>query len=146
MAAVEVLKKLNTHGGRKVPEDAPTSFVPTRYAEYLEKARTAGDDTGYRHYWELCVILKLRDGLRSGYIFVPARAATPTSRRTCSPGPVGPKREGFCKLVNKPAKASDALARARKSCTPRSPSWRAPSPPHCPAMSARSASMRTTNW
>jgi hypothetical protein len=57
---------------RKVPADAPTSFVPARHADYLEKAREAGDDTGFRHYWELCVILGLRDGLRSGDIFVPA--------------------------------------------------------------------------
>lgn len=57
MEAVEVLKGLNRHGGRKVPAGAPASFVPARYAGYLEKARTAGDDTAYRHYWELCVIL-----------------------------------------------------------------------------------------
>jgi hypothetical protein len=63
MRAVAMLKELNTHGGRKVPEDAPTCFVPTRYAEYVDKVRATGDDTAYRHYWELCVILKLRDGL-----------------------------------------------------------------------------------
>jgi hypothetical protein len=62
MAAVAILKNLNASGGRKVPADAPASFVPARYAEYLEKARKAGDDTGFRHYWELCVILGLRDG------------------------------------------------------------------------------------
>jgi hypothetical protein len=62
MESVEILKELNRQGGRKVPEDAPTSFVPARYAEYLEKARAAGDDTAYRHYWELCVVLGLRDG------------------------------------------------------------------------------------
>ncbi|HEV2255185.1 MAG TPA: hypothetical protein VGS06_18550 [Streptosporangiaceae bacterium] len=45
--------------------------MPARAAEDLEKARKAGDDTGLRHYWELCVILGLRDGLRSGGIFVP---------------------------------------------------------------------------
>lgn len=38
--------------------------MPARYADYLEKARKAGDDTGFRHYWERCVILGLRDGLR----------------------------------------------------------------------------------
>ncbi|MBA2324691.1 MAG: hypothetical protein H0V92_12005 [Pseudonocardiales bacterium] len=147
MAAVEVLKNLNTHGGRKVPEDAPTSFVPTRYAEYLEKARTVGDDTGYRHFWELCVILKLRDGLRSGDIFVPGsrRYADPATY-LFTPDQWELKRGGFCALVNKPAKAADAWPKARKSCTPRSPSWKAPSPSRCPAMSARSDSMRTTSW
>ena len=59
MAAVTMLKRLNETGGRKVPADAPDSFVPTRYAGYLAKARKSGDDTAYRHYWELCVILGL---------------------------------------------------------------------------------------
>lgn len=86
MEAVEILKELNRQGSRKVPEDAPASFVPARYAEYLEKARAAGDDTAYRHYWELCVILGLRDGLRSGDIFVPGsrRYADPATNPTPS--------------------------------------------------------------
>ena len=79
MAAVAILKNLNASGSRKVPAGAPASFVPARYAGYLEKARKAGDDTGFRHYWELCVILGLRDGLRSGDIFVPG------SRRYADP-------------------------------------------------------------
>src|SRR6266699_2774466 len=71
MEAVAVLKELNGLGGRKVPPDAPAGFAPARYAEYLEKARKAGDDASFRHYWELCVVLGLRDGPRSGDIFVP---------------------------------------------------------------------------
>ncbi|MGW5160920.1 DUF4158 domain-containing protein [Nonomuraea wenchangensis] len=39
MEAVAMLKRLNESGGRRVPEGAPTSFVPARYAEYLAKAR-----------------------------------------------------------------------------------------------------------
>jgi len=66
-------------GGRKVPADAPDSFVPTRYADYLAKARKSRDDTSHRHYWELCVILGLRDGLRSGDVYVPG------SRRYADP-------------------------------------------------------------
>ncbi len=115
MTAVEMLKELNTHGGRKVPEDAPTSFVSTRYAEYLDKARTAGDDTAYRHYWELCVILKLRDGLRSGDIFVPGsrRYADPATY-LFTPQQWEPKRSGFCTLVNKPIKGVDAVAQGKE--------------------------------
>jgi len=30
MEAAEILKELNRQGGRKVPEDAPASFVPAR--------------------------------------------------------------------------------------------------------------------
>lgn len=66
LAAVEVLRALNRSSGRAVPVDAPTDFVPTRWAGYLDAARAGGDTTGYRHYWELCVLLGLRYGLRSG--------------------------------------------------------------------------------
>ncbi|MEV4016787.1 hypothetical protein AB0J35_40455 [Nonomuraea angiospora] len=55
-----ILKRLNQSGGRKVPDDAPTSFVPARYAEYLARARKEGDETAYRHYWELCSATRSR--------------------------------------------------------------------------------------
>jgi hypothetical protein len=80
MEALRILRELNRLGGRKVPADAPASFVAARYADYLDKARKGGDDTAFRHYWELCVILALRDGLRSGDVFVPG------SRRYADPG------------------------------------------------------------
>jgi len=79
MEAVGILKELNRLGGRKVPQGAPAGFVPVRFAEYLDKAAKSGDDTSYRHYWELCVLLGLRDGLRSGDVFVLG------SRRYCDP-------------------------------------------------------------
>ncbi len=113
--AVEVLQELNRQGGRKVPEDAPASFVPPRYAEYLEKARTAGDDTAYRHYWELCVILALRDGLRSGDVFVPGsrRYADPATY-LYTPQQWELKRAGFCQLVGRPTGAAAALAQGKE--------------------------------
>jgi hypothetical protein len=115
MQAVEMLKELNRQGSRKVPADAPVSFVPARYAGYLEKARAGGDDTAYRHYWELCVILGLRDGLRSGDIFVPG------SRRYADPATYlytaeqwALKRAGFCQLTGKPASAAVAIAQGKE--------------------------------
>ncbi|MFD9949569.1 Tn3 family transposase [Nonomuraea sp. NPDC059023] len=117
MTALTMLKELDRTGGRKVPAAAPTSFVPARYADYLVKARKAGDDTALRHYWELCVVLALRDGLRSGDVFVPG------SRRYADPGTYlftpeqwGGKRTEFCKLVRKPAAAaaSDAIEQAKE--------------------------------
>jgi hypothetical protein len=51
-----------------------------RWAGYLDAAAAAGNVTGYRHYWELCVLLGLRDGLRSGDVHVPG------SRRYADPG------------------------------------------------------------
>ncbi|MGH3601548.1 MAG: Tn3 family transposase, partial [Pseudonocardiaceae bacterium] len=117
MAAVTMLKRLNETGGRKVPADAPGSFVPTRYAGYLAKARKSGNDTAYRHYWELCVILGLRDGLRSGDVDV----YVPGSRRYADPATYlytpaqwKPKQADYCQLVNKPAKAADDLEQGKE--------------------------------
>lgn len=66
----------------------------------LPKASKAGDDTGFRHYWELCVILALRDGLRSGDIFVPGsrRYANP-STYLYTPGQWMPRQAEYCRLV-----------------------------------------------
>ena len=54
--------------------------MPARYADYLAKASKSGDETAFRHYWEMCTVLALRDGLRSGDVFVPG------SRRYADPG------------------------------------------------------------
>ena len=104
MGAVSILVELNRTGARKVPESAPDGFVPTRFRDYLAKARQAGDDTAYRHYWELCVLLGLRDGLRSGDVHVPG------SRRYADPGTYlftpeqwAPRQAEFCAMVGKPA-------------------------------------------
>ncbi|MEQ4724612.1 Tn3 family transposase [Nonomuraea sp. B19D2] len=115
MEAVAILKRLNESGGRKVPEGAPTSFVPTRYAEYLAKARKDGDETAYRHYWELCVVLALRDGLRSGDVFVPGsrRYADPATY-LYTPEQWAPRRADFCKLVRKPADAAEAMEQGKE--------------------------------
>ncbi|PZG52237.1 hypothetical protein C1I98_07005 [Spongiactinospora gelatinilytica] len=115
MRAMAILKELNRTGGRKVPNGAPTVFVPTRYADYLEKARKGGDDTAFRHYWELCVLLGLRDGLRSGDVFVPGsrRYADPATY-LYTPEQWEPRRAEFCRLVRKPAKAADALEQGKQ--------------------------------
>jgi len=100
--AVRVLAELNATGTRKVPDDAPVDFVPTRWRGYLDRAAVAGDVTAYRHYWELCVLLALRDGLRSGDVFVPGsrRYADPASY-LLTPEQWEPKRAEFCTLVEK---------------------------------------------
>jgi len=106
MRAVTVLKQLNASGGRKVPDDAPAGFVPRRYADYLTQARRSADVTAYRHYWELCVLLAVRDGLRSGDIYVPGsrRYADPSSY-LFTPAQWAVRRSEFCALTGK---SSDA--------------------------------------
>jgi TnpA family transposase len=111
---VQILTDLYATGARKVPEAAPTGFVPARWAGYLATAAEAGDVIAYRRYWELCVLVGLRDGLRSGDVFVPG------SRRYADPASFlltaeqwAPARVEFCALVGKPAAAADALALAQ---------------------------------
>ena len=77
--------------------------MPARYADYLAKARKSGDDTAFRHYWEMCDPVALRDGLRSGDVFVPGsrRYADPVTY-LYTPEQWQPRLAEFCQLVRKP--------------------------------------------
>lgn len=110
LIAVAMLRELNATGRRKVFDEAPTGFVPTKWRGYLDQARKSGRATAYRHYWELCVLLGLRDGLRSGDVFVPG------SRRYADPAAYlltgeqwEPQRGEFCRLVGRSADPGVAL-------------------------------------
>jgi hypothetical protein len=98
----QVIKDPRVYGARSVVTSAGT--VPARSA-WVKNRRAAarsrrldsrtsmtwplidcavekdGDVTAYRHYWELCVLMALRDGLRSGDVHVPGsrRYADPAS-------------------------------------------------------------------
>ncbi|MGH3259306.1 MAG: Tn3 family transposase, partial [Streptosporangiaceae bacterium] len=110
LRAAAVLAGLYATRARKVPPDVPAGFVPARWVGYLEAAAAAGDITAYRHYWELCVLMGLRDGLRSGDVYVPGsrRYADPASF-LLTPAQWAPQRPEFCHLTGKPAAAADAL-------------------------------------
>jgi len=113
LIAVNMLRELNATGRRKVFDEAPTGFVPTKWRGYLEEARRSGNPTAYRHYWELCVLLGLRDGLRTGDVFVPGsrRYADPAAY-LLTPQQWEPQRAEFCRLVGKSADPARALADA----------------------------------
>lgn len=113
LQAVSLLAGLYATGARKVPAGAPVGFVPATWAGYLVAAEQAGDVTAYRRYWELAVLVGLRDGLRSGDVFVPGsrRYADPASF-LLTPEAWAPQRVEFCHLVGKPVEAVDALAQA----------------------------------
>ena len=66
MSAISLLKTMNVAGRRKLPEDAPTSFVSEKWKPFVQ----VGDELD-RHYYEICALIALRDGLRSGDIWVP---------------------------------------------------------------------------
>lgn len=82
LEAVKIPKKLNAKRARKVPDAAPDDFVPARWRGYRTDAVAAGDSIAYRHFWELTVLLGLRDGHRPGTCGCPARAARPTRVRS----------------------------------------------------------------
>lgn len=65
ISALSIIKELNKTGKRKVPEDAPLSFIPQSWLPHvLEK------DKINRHYYEISFLFGLRDALRSGDIWV----------------------------------------------------------------------------
>src|SRR6266571_820051 len=113
LQAIVILARLHAARARKVPDGAPDSFVPARWAGDLEKAAKDGNVVAYRHYWELCVLMALRDGLRSGDVHVPGsrRYADPASF-LLTPQQWEPQRLEYCHLVGKPPAAADALALA----------------------------------
>ena len=65
LAGVDVLKGMNERQARKVPDDAPTSFVRKRWKSLVHMP-----DGLDRRFYELCVLSELRNALRSGDIWV----------------------------------------------------------------------------
>ncbi len=65
LRALRVLKDMNAADARRVPRSAPTAFVKPRWSDHVFT------DTGIdRHYYELCALHELRNGLRSGDVWV----------------------------------------------------------------------------
>ncbi|HEV2071835.1 MAG TPA: hypothetical protein VGR26_18790 [Acidimicrobiales bacterium] len=91
-----LLQAMNAEERRHVPHGAPIEFIPARWRPHLDAARAAGDENRFRHYWELCIILPLRTGLRWGEIWVQGfLGGTPTPRLTyCFGGMAGPAPRG----------------------------------------------------
>jgi TnpA family transposase len=65
LAGVEVLKGMNERQARKVPDNAPTSFVRKRWESLVHTP-----DGLDRRFYELCVLSELKNALRSGDIWV----------------------------------------------------------------------------
>lgn len=101
--------------GRNVPAGAPTSFVLSHWQGYLSAAQEDRNTIAYRHYWELCVLLALRDALRSGDVWVPGsrRYADPTTI-LMPPGEWELARADYYALVGAHPTADDVLAEAEE--------------------------------
>ena len=64
-SVAEALTLVRDLGRKKVPENAPIDFVKPRWEPHV-----VTDDGIDRHYYELCALSELRNGLRSGDIWV----------------------------------------------------------------------------
>jgi TnpA family transposase len=65
LEAIRVLKEMNADLKRKLPEDAPTDFIPKRLLPLV-----VTDGKPDRKAWECALLLKLQDDLRSGNLSV----------------------------------------------------------------------------
>jgi len=116
LAAVEVLRQLNSSGRTTVPEEATTatatSFVPTRWRGYLGTTRGQGRGAAYRHYWELSVLYGVQARLRSGDVWVPGsrRYTDPTTLLIPVEAWVA-QRDDFCAVTGTDANPQRQLAR-----------------------------------
>jgi len=118
LEAVRILRHLNATGARKVPDEAPTGFVPARWRGYLDTAAKSGNTSAYRHYWELCTLLALRDGLRTGDVFVHgSRRYSDPAAYLLTPSKWADHRVEFCRLVSKLCRERSWDARANCSVT-----------------------------
>ncbi len=65
LAAINLIRALNTNGARRIPEDAPTSFIRPRW-----KPLVFTDDGFHRGFYEFCALAELKNALRSGDMWV----------------------------------------------------------------------------
>ena len=66
MGAIDTLRAMNRSNARKVPVEAPTSFLHKRWKPYV-LTETGAD----RQFYELAVLTELKNGLRAGDVWVP---------------------------------------------------------------------------
>ena len=65
LAGVDTLIEMNQRQARKVPNEAPTSFIRKRWESIIHT-----EDGLDRRFYELCVLSELKNALRSGDIWV----------------------------------------------------------------------------
>lgn len=65
LAAINVIRAMNATGARKVPDDAPTSFIRPRWKPLVFTEN--GPDRGF---YEFCALAELKNALRSGDMWV----------------------------------------------------------------------------
>ena len=132
LEGIEVLRELNRTGRRKVPLDAGLSFVPKAWLPFV----LSGEDKVSRRFWELALLWRLRDRLRSGDVWVAGsrRYADPETYLLDRATWVGLRAE-YCQAVERPPAGSERIASSAGTWTT---SW-ARSPPGSSGVRARCA-------
>lgn len=63
---IQLIKNMNQKGLRKIPDDAPMSFVGSVWQPYLKENK----NKLHRHYYEMSALWELRNAFRSGEIWL----------------------------------------------------------------------------
>ena len=107
LEGIDVLKELNRTRRRNMPPDAPLAFVPRAWMPFV----LSGEDKVSRRFWELALLWRLRDGLRSGDVWVEG------SRRYADPETYlltgsawADLRDDYCRAVERPRAGRDRIA------------------------------------
>ena len=65
LEAVELLRKMNAEGLRKLPPDAPVDFVPQSWSSLIFTAEGLN-----RHFYEFCVLTEVKNALYAGDLWI----------------------------------------------------------------------------
>ena len=109
--ALELIKKLNATGKRKVPEDAPLAFVPESWLSYVL------DENGEtnRRYYETCALWELRGALRSGDVWVRNSRRYANLETYLIPKDQWPQMHSeACRLLGLPQRGEERLQQRKK--------------------------------
>lgn len=63
---IKLLRELNAESKRKLPEDAPTSFIPKNLQPFIE----AEDGTLDKRAWECALLTVIRDEIKAGNVYI----------------------------------------------------------------------------
>lgn len=102
--ATMLLKEMNETGKRKLPEEAPVSFIPRKL-----RGLVLGEDTIDKHAWESALLTKVRDEIKSGNLTVKnSKRFGPFDRFFISTDQWESTRQEFFAQSSLPEKGEDA--------------------------------------
>ncbi|WP_236567487.1 hypothetical protein [Nocardia sp. CY41] len=110
LVAVDMLRKLNATGRRKVFDEAPTGFVPTKWRGYLEQARKTGNAVAAGIFGSCVCWSDCGTGYHRGRVRPRVAALRRPGAYLLTREQWEPQRAEFCRLVDQPDDPAHALA------------------------------------